>query len=534
MNVNILKLMGAVSVLALSVAVVRADRITLNNGTVLEGKTIPQGDGYWIKLADGSTQIVPKSDIKTIQRGAAAPSDSASPSPSSPAPSPTDNSFAAVKRRADAVRAPMGGVALWQQFIDSKPNADDLKAAKEQLAQWQKLLDAGAVKVKGRWITGDELAQFEEKVKAIRAEYIDLMRSNQTLAAVKKLQEWSAVEPDSYQITFELGYMSMLQRDYEKATKYFEDALRISPGLSSATGNIGLCLIFKNHLMEGLMKLNQAAEQGDCPELSHDLTLALSHVPPQQHDSDRLKQVASAAALLQAKYAGFPDKYPPTELVTLPLRAAPQSMAAGMKMWSGTGFLISADGLILTNRHVAKDAKTLMVTLDGGAKTTAQVVNIDDEQDLALLKIDPDVSKHICLKFSSTDQPHAGADCTVMGFPLLDRLGTNIKVTRGIVTGVQTAGLDADVLVDAKVNPGNSGGPMIDKYGDVMAIVCMKTLSNTKEDTYGIGISAGLIRHFLEKSKVAIKPEKGDGPGLSTEDIAAKTKPATVMIFATE
>jgi serine protease Do len=153
---------------------------------------------------------------------------------------------------------------------------------------------------------------------------------------------------------------------------------------------------------------------------------------------------------------------------------------------------------------------------------------------LALLRISADISKHAELKFAAAQAPAAGADCTVMGFPLADRLGANIKVTHGIVTGVQSEGLDADVLVDAKVNPGNSGGPMLDKNGNVMAIVCMKTLSSSAEDTYGIGISAGLIRRFLEKNKVSAPEAEGAGTALSTEDIAAKAKPAVVMIFATQ
>jgi hypothetical protein len=121
-----------------------------------------------------------------------------------------------------------------------------------------------------------------------------------------------------------------------------------------------------------------------------------------------------------------------------------------------------------------------------------------------------------------------------MGFPLIQKLGADIKITRGIISSDATdAGNGADVLIDAKVNPGNSGGPIIDKFGNVMAIVCMKSFSSQMEESYGIGISAGHIRAFLAKHHITLPPTESDTPTLSTEDIVTKVKPATVCILAT-
>ena len=63
---------------------------------------------------------------------------------------------------------------------------------------------------------------------------------------------------------------------------------------------------------------------------------------------------------------------------------------------------------------------------------------------------------------------------------MIDRLGADLKVTRGIVSTARKTDLDADVVVDAKVNPGNSGGPILDRDGNVMAIVSMKSLSSAR------------------------------------------------------
>jgi S1-C subfamily serine protease len=188
--------------------------------------------------------------------------------------------------------------------------------------------------------------------------------------------------------------------------------------------------------------------------------------------------------------------------------------------------------------------KALLVMLNDGSggsgagaatQKSAEVVVIDDEQDLALIRVKLDPGKKLpFVHLSPADNPADGAECTVMGFPLLDRLGVGIKITRGIVSS-SAAGSSgaADVLIDAKVNPGNSGGPILDRYGNVMAIVSMKSLATATEESYGMGISAGRIRKFLEKNSVA--PEAGaDGTAaLSAQDIAAKVKPAAVCILAT-
>ena len=91
-----------------------------------------------------------------------------------------------------------------------------------------------------------------------------------------------------------------------------------------------------------------------------------------------------------------------------------------------------------------------------------------------------------------------------------------------------------DVIFDAKVNPGNSGGPILDRHGNVMAIVSMKTIASALEDTYGLGISAGHIRKFLDKNKIKSDAARDEGASLSAEEIAAKVKPAAVCILATK
>jgi len=203
-------------------------------------------------------------------------------------------------------------------------------------------------------------------------------------------------------------------------------------------------------------------------------------------------------------------------------------------MSSGTGFFINQDGLILTNRHVVDGGKTFMVMMDDGSRGAAEIVAMDEEQDLALVRLKSKEEKtYSFARLSEKDSPGDGAECTVIGFPLIDRLGGSIKITRGIVSSSAATVIGPDVMIDARVNPGNSGGPILDKHGNVMAIVSMKTLASATEDTYGLGISAGQIRKFLAKNKIEVEAGEAGETGLSAEEIAAKVKPAAVCILAT-
>ncbi|HEY0009704.1 MAG TPA: hypothetical protein VGB55_13330, partial [Tepidisphaeraceae bacterium] len=102
-------------------------------------------------------------------------------------------------------------------------------------------------------------------------------------------------------------------------------------------------------------------------------------------------------------------------------------------------------------------------------------------------------------------------------------------------TSYEISGPDCDVIVDAQVNPGNSGGPMIDKYGNLLALVAMKTLSDEAVSSYGLGISTGRLRRFFEEQKtkvgVVLPAAEKSTSALSTEEIAGQYAKATVMIL---
>jgi S1-C subfamily serine protease len=143
----------------------------------------------------------------------------------------------------------------------------------------------------------------------------------------------------------------------------------------------------------------------------------------------------------------------------------------------GSGVILTADGYILTNRHVVADSQSLSVALEDGREFPARIVKISDSTDLALIKIDTTGLRAAPIGDSTAIQ--VGQTAIAIGSPL----GTYTEtVTRGIVSGLdrqitvtdqathrQTT-LDGLIQTDAAINPGNSGGPLLDGSGHVMGI----------------------------------------------------------------
>ncbi|HEX4368530.1 MAG TPA: Do family serine endopeptidase [Rhodopila sp.] len=135
----------------------------------------------------------------------------------------------------------------------------------------------------------------------------------------------------------------------------------------------------------------------------------------------------------------------------------------------GSGFIISADGFIVTNNHVVKGARTLSVTLDNGTVLPAKVIGTDPRTDIAVLKIDA----HHPLPFIQLGDSHdvkPGEWVVAMGNPF----GLSSTVTAGIVSAVSRdigAGpYDQFIQVDAPINKGNSGGPLFTQDGKVIGM----------------------------------------------------------------
>jgi hypothetical protein len=197
----------------------------------------------------------------------------------------------------------------------------------------------------------------------------------------------------------------------------------------------------------------------------------------------------------------------------------------------GSGFLVE-DGFIVTNAHVVADAVEVEV---GGQTTTtsAEVVGIDRERDLALLDPATRLDGH---RFEFSDvPPEVGAEVAALGFPLD---AGDATMTRGTVSADQRAleGLATPVLqTDTSINFGNSGGPLIGRGGEVIGVVVGKRVWATPEvAAEGIGYAIPADVAGARTSSFAAQPEPQPSPDCGRVAPApADSQPVAEAIAAT-
>jgi S1-C subfamily serine protease len=155
----------------------------------------------------------------------------------------------------------------------------------------------------------------------------------------------------------------------------------------------------------------------------------------------------------------------------------------------GSGFILNKEGLILTNNHVIDNAQKVEVTLSDKHQYKATVVTVDKGHDLALVKIDAPNLVPATLAETSTGLT-VGQRVYAIGNPF----GLSGTMTRGIISAIRSVRgpegnpIEDAIQTDASVNPGNSGGPLLNSRGEVIGITTM-IASNGAEQSSGIGFA---------------------------------------------
>jgi len=207
--------------------------------------------------------------------------------------------------------------------------------------------------------------------------------------------------------------------------------------------------------------------------------------------------------------------------------------------YSGTGFVIDASGHIITNNHVIDGCVgDIKGNLTGGAPTVLRVVSKDSANDLALLQGPADTFKSFARIRDRSIR--SGDGVTAIGFPFHGLLTSDFTVTTGIVSSLSGIKNDSRMLqISAAVQPGNSGGPLIDSSGRIVGIVSEKLnvlgvlrVTGAIPENINFAIKTGAIRDFLDNSVVAYETA-APGAELKTSDIADAARAWTLLITCT-
>ena len=197
---------------------------------------------------------------------------------------------------------------------------------------------------------------------------------------------------------------------------------------------------------------------------------------------------------------------------------------------AGSGFILTADGYIVTNHHVIDGASTVKVTLYNGDTYDAAIIGSDEDYDIAVLKIDASGLQPVTV--GDSDKLNVGDHVLAIGNPLGE---LTFSMSGGMVSCVNRAinvsGTPFNMIqTDASINPGNSGGPLLNSYGEVVGIVSAKYSSDSSEESVeGLGFAIpindvmSMIEDIMTNGYVTDKPYLGVTAGTMNAQMAQQT-----------
>jgi S1-C subfamily serine protease len=204
---------------------------------------------------------------------------------------------------------------------------------------------------------------------------------------------------------------------------------------------------------------------------------------------------------------------------------------------TGTGMILTVNGHIVTNNHVVDACTELTVTRPGEPAVTATMVVRDEANDLALLKASIAIAEADVGRLRLGRPVPAGERIAVFGFPLSNALSSNGNIVEGNVAAVSGLGNDtASLQISAPVQPGNSGGPLLDFSPAIVGVVnatidpiTVAKLVGTLPQNVNFAIKANVLATFLESHSVPYEVA-ASAPQLDLVGVASAARKFTVLI----
>jgi hypothetical protein len=346
-----------------------------------------------------------------------------------------------------------------------------------------------------------------------------------------------------------------LPKDSAVAIKWFRKAAE--QGFAEAQVNLGSCYakgegIGKNDL-EATRWYRKAANQG---EADGQAALGARYsfgngVPIDYVEGYKWLNLASAQGVAGAKkiLLSLEQVMTPSQIAEaqklssefVPRKETPSSSSANLvssfnPTATGTGFFITDDGYLISNYHVVKDATKVRLVTSAGL-IDAKVVQADAANDLALLKAD---GKFASLPVASSRTAYLGNSVATVGFPNIGLQGFSPKLAKGEIASLSGVGDDPRYFqISVPVQPGNSGGALVDEHGNVVGIVSAKLSaqmalaeSGALPENVNYAVKSSFLLSFLES--VPAVSAKLKAPNTADEkfsDVVKSAQDAAVLVL---
>ncbi|MGH6796724.1 MAG: trypsin-like peptidase domain-containing protein [Methylocella sp.] len=326
---------------------------------------------------------------------------------------------------------------------------------------------------------------------------------------------------------------------YDLAVANYDAALRIDPNDVGLHFDRGIILVKAGRIKEAIADFSRAFDMdrtmiaalrerglaykllGDYEAATADLTLFLGLEPGDQEVIRALQEMQAAGA--------------PPKVTAPPSRPPPEANKSEAKKSGslGTGFFVSPEGHIITNAHVVEGCDAPQVASGLSPTVSARVLTRDLANDLALLKSERRSNALASLRAGV----RVGEDIEAFGYPLFGLLTTGGNFTVGNVSAIAGLGDDTRYLqISAPIQPGNSGGPVLDQSGNVVGMVVSKLdvvkvfkATDDVAQNVNFAIKATILSNFLDASGVTYVTGTVGQP-LQRADLAEHAKSIAVLI----
>ena len=312
-----------------------------------------------------------------------------------------------------------------------------------------------------------------------------------------------------------------IAKDYAQAAKWYRKAAEQNH--AHAQLNLGVCyytgLGVAKDYMQAYKWLLLAAAQGEEQAREQAATMEVRMTPEQVAEGQKLAR-----------------DFKPRELPSAGDESPTAGSAAAQPVSSGTGFFITDDGYLITNEHVAgNDAEVRLLT--AGGLIPAKVVKVDAANDLALLKAE---GRFAALPVVSSRSARSGATVATVGFPNIGLQGFAPKLAKGEIASLTGAGDDARYFqISVPVQPGNSGGALVDERGNVVGVVSAKlnaraalAASGSLPENVNYAVKSSFLLSFLESvPEVSAKLKEPSTQPRQFEDVVKSAEQAAVLVL---